>query len=518
MLRATALSFLLATLAVVAVACGDSSSGSSGDPAALVPARASFYLEAAVQPQGDRHDDAVAAAAKIMGTDDPGAKLRGLIDEALAKEGGGLTWEKDFAPWLGEYAGVWASNLAGDQPDFAVVIAATDTDAAKAALARIEKADGSQSTAHSYQGVDYELDDDQTASGVVDDYVVIGTEAAFKRTVDTRDGDKLQDSDRYKEAIDVLDDDRLGHYYVDVAPLVDAALEADPAAAQQFEQFKSVFQFDKLGPVVGSLQADGDGMALDTVVTGVPDGAFRTLAELSTGGGDLLGELPGDAWAAFVTRDLGRSAESMFSTFAGALGGVAITQQIKQETGLDLQQDIFSWVGDAGLFARGSGVSDVDGGLVIEATDEGKAAAAFSKIVGLVAKQNGAAPEPRDVAGADAAFAIAISGAEKPLILARGNGRVVATYGEQAASAALAPDSKLGDSDGFAAAQDILGDDMDPTLLLSIGDVIKLADAMGATDAEFDKARPYLESLGVVTAGGSSDGDTLKSRLAVTLK
>lgn len=517
MLRAAALSILLAALAAVAVACGESSPGSGGDPAALVPARASLYVEAAVQPEGDRREDALAAAGKIMGTDDPAAKLRGLIDEGLAQEGDGFTWEKDFASWLGEDAGVWASDLGADEPDYAVVIAAKDADAAKSALARFEKAGDSEWTSHSYEGADYAIDEDQTAAGVVDDYVVIGSEDGFKRSVDARDGDKLEDSDRYQDAIDDLDDDRLGHFYLDVAPLVDAALEADPAAAAQLEQLKSVLPFDKLGPIVGCFQADGDGLALDTVVTGVPDGPLRKIAELSTGGGDLLGELPGDSFAAFVSKDLGTSAQSMFSTFAGALGGFAIQQQIKQETGLDLQHDVFSWVGDVGLFARGTGPVSLDGGLVISATDEDRAAAAFTKIVGLVGKQNGVRPEPREVDGADAAFAFAMPGAEKPLVLARGNGRVVATYGEQAAGAALAPASELADSDGFDAAQGILGD-MDPTFLVSVGDVIKLADAMGGTDAEFDKARPYLEALGVVTGGGSSDGDTLKSRVAVTLK
>ena len=59
---------------------------------------------------------------------------------------------------------------------------------------------------------------------------------------------------------------------------------------------------------------------------------------------------------------------------------------------------------------------------------------------------------------------------------------------------------------------------MEPSFLLSFADVITLADAMGETDAEFDKARPYLEALGVVTSGGKVDGDRVQSRVAVTLK
>ena len=60
--------------------------------------------------------------------------------------------------------------------------------------------------------------------------------------------------------------------------------------------------------------------------------------------------------------------------------------------------------------------------------------------------------------------------------------------------------------------------DVEPSFLLSIADAIRLADATDGTDAEFDKARPYLEALGVVAGGGKSDGDRVESSLAVTLE
>src|SRR6185312_4758207 len=50
--------------------------------------------EAAVQPTGERREDALAAAGKLLRTGDPAGKLRQLIDDGLAENGGGLTWEK----------------------------------------------------------------------------------------------------------------------------------------------------------------------------------------------------------------------------------------------------------------------------------------------------------------------------------------------------------------------------------------------------------------------------------------
>jgi hypothetical protein len=518
MLRAVALSLLCSVVALTA-GCGESGAGGEGDPASLVPAGASLYLEAAVQPEGDRREDALAAAGKIMRTDDPAAKLRELIDKELAEEGDGLTWEKDFAPWIGEEAGVWATKLDAEEPSWALIVASKDADAVKDGFEKFSKTDDSPHTKRSYDGVDYEVDEDGVAGGVVDDFLVFGTEDAFKRSVDTRDGDKLADSDRYQNAIDDLEENRLGHYYVDVKPLLDAALKSDPEAARSFEQFKSFLPLDELGPITGAFTANGDGMALDTVVTGVPDGPFRNLAKLWSGGpNELIGDLPGDSWAAFATPKLGESAQTLFSSFAGALGGAAVAAQVKQATGLDLQQDVFSWIGDVGLFVRGTEVATLDGALVIGSTDDERAKAAFAKIVGLIGTQTGVAPDPVRIEGAEAAFAIASSGAPKAIVLARGDGRVVAAYGKAAAAEALAPSTKLADSDDFGAAKEILGDGVEPSFLVSIADVIALVDATGETDADFEEARPYLEAFGVLTSGGKAEDDRVQSRVAVTLK
>jgi hypothetical protein len=258
-------------------------------------------------------------------------------------------------------------------------------------------------------------------------------------------------------------------------------------------------------------------MALDTVITGLSDGPYRELLSGFSNASGLLGDLPGDAWAAYAIPKLGESVQGAFTAFAGPIGGAAIAGQIKKSTGLDLQQDVLSWVGDSGLFVRGSDMSSIDGGLVIEATDEDKAAAAFNKIVGLAGRESGVRPRPASVDGADAAFAFDIPDAPKPILFARGNGRVVAAFGETAAAAGLNPSSKLDDSETLGAAKGALGD-MEPIFVLSIPDVVKLVDGMGAADADFEQARPYVEAFGVVTSGSSVDGDKVKSRLAVTLR
>jgi len=520
MLRAVALTLTCAAMALTAAACGQSASGGDADPASLVPAGAPVYAQASVRPAGDRRDDALAAAGKLLRTDDPAGRLRELVDEALAKDGSGLTWEKDFAPWLGEEAGIWATNLEAEEPSYAGIVQTTDADAARAALERFKQQDAASYTKRSHAGVDYEVNADGVAAGLVDDFLVVGTEDAFKRSADLAGGgDTLADSDRYKSAIDDLADDRLGVFFVDTKVLMDAAIKHDPETAAGYEQFKSFLPLDKLGPIAGSFQANGDGMSVDSVMTGLPEGPFRQLAAIVSGGKtELMPDLPGDAWGAFAVPKLGEAAKTLFSSFAGAIGGAAVAAQVKEATGLDLEQDIFSWIGDTGVYVRGAGEPELDGALVIQSTDDDKAAAAFGKIIGLIGKEAGTRPEPIQLPGAESAFSLAAPDADKPIVLARGAGRVVAAYGKAAAQAALDPATDLGDSELYAAAKGALEDGMEPGFLLSMPAVITLVDAIGEADADYEKAKPYLETLSAITSAGKVDGDTVKSRLAVTLK
>src|SRR6185503_14087636 len=80
MTRAIALPLICAVAALTAAGCGESAgAGGDADPAALVPASAPIYAEAAVQPTGERREDALAAAGKLLRTGDPAGKLRQLI-------------------------------------------------------------------------------------------------------------------------------------------------------------------------------------------------------------------------------------------------------------------------------------------------------------------------------------------------------------------------------------------------------------------------------------------------------
>ena len=510
----------LISLALLVAGCGGSSASGGDDPASAVPASAAFYLEATVRPEGDLRDDALAAAGKVLRTQDPQAEIDELVAKAFAEsEDPKVDYKKDIAPWLGEKVALWGAVPGNAEEDFRGALVATveDEDEAQSAIDRSVETSDKTFQKRSYKDVDYQASSD-SAAGLVEGFAVFGTEPEFKKTVDAVKGDGLESDKRFQKAMDGLEDDRLGSFYVDVKSLLDAAMRQDPEAAQQLEQAKRIIAFDKIGSLAGAFMADGDRLAVDATAE-VPEGAFPSgLGALVNGGSTpLLGELPGDSWVAFGMPDFGPALKGIYGQVAGALGGAAIENQLRQELGLDLQEDVFSWIGDVAIFARGTTMDSVDGGVVIEVTDAAKAKAAFGKLVGLAQARGGARAKPVQIEGADTAFEAGTPGAPKPVVAARSDERVVIAFGRKAAADAFGGGERLADSDTYGAAKSVLGD-VEPGFLVSMPAVLELVRSSGEADADFEKAEPYLEAFGVLAGGSSRDGDTARSRTAAELK
>jgi hypothetical protein len=96
---------------------------------------------------------------------------------------------------------------------------------------------------------------------------------------------------------------------------------------------------------------------------------------------------------------------------------------------------------------------------------------------------------------------------------------VVVAYGEAAAVQGLSASSRLEGSDTLDAAKNALGGEIEPAAFVSMTPVLALAEAGGASsDADYQKAKPYLQAIDVVAAGSEEDGNHLRSRLAVGLR
>jgi hypothetical protein len=115
-----------------------------------------------------------------------------------------------------------------------------------------------------------------------------------------------------------------------------------------------------------------------------------------------------------------------------------------------------------------------------------------------------------EIAGADQAFALSDGRSPRPIVIARGSGLVVITAGRPAAEAALGSDDRLGDTDLYTEAQELVG--MEPSVLVGMPQLLELVD-----DPELDEAEPYLEAYSVLAAGVVDD-DGLVARFAAGLE
>jgi hypothetical protein len=517
MLRALSLA-ALCLLAVAVAACGGGSAAGEGDPATAVPRDTLFYADVVVRPEGDLREDALDAAGKVLRTDDPEARIRELVERAFQEAAAGeLDYDRDVKPWLGERAGLWASGPGADrQPQAVLLLAATDTEKAQQAIDDVLRRSGETLRRGSHHDAEYQVAED-TAVGVVGDFVAIGTEGGMRRTIDASEGDSLAEQERYRTAVEGLEDERLAHFFADTKGLLALAEREDPAFREQMRQLRSIIPFDRFPPAAGAFMADGSRLALDITARGTCDlgrlGAFTGAASTP-----LLRELPAGSWAAAGSPKLGETMRVTFEQLGGAIGATVMREQVRRELGLDLERDVFSWMGDVAFFVRGTTVDTIDGGAVIQVTDEDRAADAFGKIVGALRTRANLDPQPLKLEGADAAFSMQVGGSGRPAVLARGNGRVVAAFGEGAAREGLDAGEKLGDSDVYEQATEVLGDDVEPAMLLSLPAVLSRVDATGDADPDFERVRPFLEAYTVFAMGGSVDGSTARYRIGAGLK
>lgn len=514
MLRFATLAALV-LVSVLLAACGSGGGAADADPATAVPRDALFYLEATVRPEGDVREDALAAAGKVLRTPDPEAKLRELLDDE------DFDYDRDLKPWLGERGGLWFSDRldANGDPGVAGVVAATDLEEAEGTIEEARKREGEAVTERTHRGLSYKVDKDGLAYAFEGDFVLFGDEPELKRTIDALKGESLAEDDRYKNAIDGLDDQRLAHFYADTRKFFEFVASADREAAEELGPLKSLIPFDQLPPAAGAFMADGSRLALDMSVEIPRDGDVRRRlgAFMGVGTSSLLKELPGDSWAAQGAPRFGETLRVILDETVGAFGGAVAGEQLKQQLGLDLERDVFSWVGDVAFFVRGDSLDTLNGGAVIEVTDEDAAAGAFGRIVGALRTRGKLDAEPVRIDGAETAFSLGVGDAPQPVVIARSDDRVVVTYGEEAATQALSPDEKLGDSELYGRTEDVLGD-VEPSFLLSMAPLLSLVETSASADPDWQQAKPYVEAFDIVASGGGTDGEHARVRVAAGLK
>ena len=508
---------LLACAAIpVAIATGCDGGDDGGDdvevgPAAAVPRNTPLYLDATVKPTGSAEEDAKAALGKVLDTDDPGAKIVDLIEDEAKSDGHPIDFQRDLAPWLGEKAGVFFTDLAGDTVEGTAVVETTDPAAALALARKSTGATAANPAPQTYNGVSYQADpsEQDQVFGTVGNFLVEGDEAGFKAAVDAQDEDSLGDSDDFKDAIDELPDDRLGTFYAIPENLLGSlgTDEIDPSSQALLEKSAG----DALEkPVAGDLSASADSFDLD--LTGGDTG-------FDTPESSLIGEVPAQSWLALGIGDLGQIAKQTIDQLkdAGIPDFESGLSQVEQATGSSIDQ-LTDALGDAALYVQGTTESTLTGALVIQANDPDLTGRLLNQLQSLV-QLGSSGVRPLQLSGGGSGFQINDpSVAPAAVEIAQQGDKLVIGYGERSAERTLTPAETLADSQIFSSAKGQVSD-LGTDFFLDFPSVFQLAESGGAnSDSDYVEAKPYLDALRYLVSGSGSKDDQTEVKAVLGLK
>jgi hypothetical protein len=273
---------------------------------------------------------------------------------------------------------------------------------------------------------------------------------------------------------------------------------------------------------VAKLGVTSNAISVDSATLGVKESAN---APADGNAAAALAALPGDSWLGFGVSSIGDRLRSMLQQFTqlGSVAGQDVGGQLKaaqQQLGIDLEQDLFRWMGDGGLFVRGTSIAQIGGALVVQTSDPQATKAAIRKIARLVPQLSPSTQVARatGIQGAEDGVAITAEGSPFPILLVQGGDKFVFGVSKQAVEAALSRSTKLSDSPSFKSAASAHSG-VDPTFFFDVAPVLALADGLGAgNDPDFAQARSYLQQFGSIAAGSKREGDTQRAKLVVTLK
>ena len=492
---------------------------------ALVPADAFLYANVFLDPPGDQADalDALLEQfPKVESADDAKRDLFELFDEELEKYD--ITFQDDIEPWLGHQVSFYMSaEDLETEPRLAIFVAVDDQDAAERAIERTEEIDEvEEPRIKTYEAIDYKVYDDQVdgdpfALGFVRRHLVAGTEEAFRDVVDTSlSMDGLAASDAYLDSFRGLADENVASAYFDQSALFEEIAASGEAPFAESPAFEKLFN---TGPAASVLTLSEDSVAIESSSEASPFATFATLG-LASAGSELIGGVPGTSWAAFGLPELGKTISSFIDLFAEmGIPGVSreqIAGEFKRATGLDLDADVLSWMGDAALFVQGDSVPALGGGLVLETSDPATTKATLSKLAVLIAEQ-GVIPQEESRAGYEG-FSIN-AGLPQP-IYALVKDRLIVTYGENATDDVIDGGDVLSDAPAFSAAQAELGDGYTPNFYVDADAAISLAEFAAAASGSLpevytDDVKPWLDPISFVISGAKKDGDRLIQKLIV---
>jgi len=503
----------------------------------FIPADAALYLDTYIDPTDDQKnaiDDLLARFPEEAGTfDQAKERLIEVLDPELEKLG--LSYKEDIEPWAGDQAALFLLAPAdGENPSGAVVIKADDEVAAIQALEDgFEGADlpaPSESVEHAgstYRTVDVG-EEVPTAYAAEGGYLIIGDEAGVKASLSAPSGDSLDGSDAFERATAGLPEDRLLTFFIEGERFFEAIGQAPGLTSEDEAGLEAMQQLGGLASSAISLTVEDGAVFLDSTSDVSNGGIYSDLASNLDGEGSL-GQLPGGSWFAFGFPDVGDTISLFLDSFGeiDSIGGdlEQAEADFREETGLDLRDDVLSWMGDAGFFIQGTNIQQIGGGLVLESRDAAKAQDALTQLREIIESE--APPSEfqssltRDIeTDAGSGFALQVPGQPAPISFVAGD-RVIIAYGDDAFESAVSGEDTLADADAYGGALDLLGDDFTPLFYADIQTIRTFAEAALAFGGQAqnptytEEVRPWIEPLSYAVAGVRVDGDAIIQRFVI---
>lgn len=512
---------LVAVLAMVpallAAGCGGGGGDEAADPARLAPSSSLAYVEAVVRPEGDQQTAVNEYVSRLAG-EDPGTAIQGALNESFPE---GFTYEEDVAPWLGERVGVAVTGLQGEESEdaeAAFIVPTSDTDQAVEKTRELVEASAGEGDEpieeREHEGTSY-FARGPAAFGAVGDYLVLAsTERAFQATVDAEgdEGSSLAGNEQYTAELEQAPENALGTAYVDPRALIQAAGQSGALPPEQLQQLE---QLGTLQPILATLTIEGDVATVEAMTETAQSAA--TLG-LTSGAPELLGRLPGDAWAVLGIADLGGNLRQTVEQLA-SIGGGSIEQLeslAQSQAGIDLQADVFDMIGDVAVFGQGTSLPDLGGALVIEVSDEERALELIQGLSGLIAGQ---LDPGTTIETTTDGFTLQTGELPGPVVAAVRDGLAVFGYPQEVVEGVFSPGEPLTESPAYQAAAEALGEGIEPSILVSLPAILTLAQSVGGTASlGSPQTTRALQELDVFAAGSQVEGEQATSRLVLKLK
>ena len=231
---------------------------------------------------------------------------------------------------------------------------------------------------------------------------------------------------------------------------------------------------------------------------------------------DVLRTLPASSWGAFAIQDLATPIRSILDLSAGVVpGGAAqIDQQLRRETGLQLERDLLSWMGGAGGFIAGDSPSSIFGGFTVETSDPQTTLRSILSLQGLFTRE-GNRTEIINRAGFRG-FVANVPGQPQVGIVAVDDERLVAALAPIGLLDALAAGRELGGTEGFATADSSLGEDLTMAGFFDLRAIRILFESSVPSDPTYEsRVKPFLEPLTHLVFGSKNEGDFVRDRLVI---